>query len=207
MPFGALFGACEALAAEPDNPDAKAFLPRLRDDGVEDASSALVANGEDDDQMIIPFQNENLAAYVEKRDGSRSMVAIVPDLIAVLDSQSGSHLGTQMYSYGLRVTVIALAGSPLWTTEAGLECGGPSAFGLSDTYVPIGEYITPNVKLMKNVKKTIQLHTLVPLAPFTRPIKADAVGTNKGTSETDVKTLAVDTVVKGPEDGWPGVQP
>ncbi|THU78808.1 hypothetical protein K435DRAFT_699386, partial [Dendrothele bispora CBS 962.96] len=104
-------------------------IARLRDDEVEDVSSALVANEEGDDQMIIPFQNENLAAYVEKRDGSRSMVAIVPDLIAVLDSQSGSHLGTQMYSYGLRVTVIALAGSPLWTTEAGLRCGGPSAFG------------------------------------------------------------------------------
>ncbi|THU96615.1 Hydantoinase/oxoprolinase [Dendrothele bispora CBS 962.96] len=118
-------------------------IARLRDDEVEDASSALVANEEGDDQMIIPFQNENLAAYVEKHDGSRSMVAIVPDLIVVLDSQSGSHLGTQMYSYGLRVTVIALAGSPLWTTEAGLKCGGPSAFGLSDPYLPIGEYITP----------------------------------------------------------------
>ncbi|KAK7437584.1 hypothetical protein VKT23_018482 [Stygiomarasmius scandens] len=118
-------------------------IARLRDDELEDASLSTDSDAGLDDQMVIPFQNENLAAYIERPDGSRKMAAIVPDLITVLDSQSGSHLGTQMYSYGLRVTVIALAGSPLWTTEAGLKCGGPSAFGLSDSYVPIGEYVTP----------------------------------------------------------------
>ncbi|THU94437.1 hypothetical protein K435DRAFT_860565 [Dendrothele bispora CBS 962.96] len=46
-------------------------IARLRDDEVEDASSASVANKEGDDLLIIPFQNENLVAYVEKRDGSR----------------------------------------------------------------------------------------------------------------------------------------
>ncbi|THU79847.1 hypothetical protein K435DRAFT_941944 [Dendrothele bispora CBS 962.96] len=163
---------------------------QLRDDEVEDASSALVANEEGDDQMIIPFQNDNLAAYVkyvEKRDESRS-----------------THTDS-----ALPVC------SPLWTTEAGLECGGSSAFGyvlniaykllLSDSYVQI--HYT-NIKFIQNVKKAIQLHTLVPLAPFTRPIIADAVGIDKGTSDTDVKIRAVDIVVNGPEDGWPGgVQP
>ncbi|KAF9256832.1 Hydantoinase/oxoprolinase [Marasmius fiardii PR-910] len=114
----------------------------LRDDETEGSSTASISVGEDD-QMIIPFQNENLAAYIQKPDGSRKMTAIVPDLIAVLDSQSGSHLGTQMYAYGLRVTVVALAGSPLWTTEKGLKVGGPTAFGLKDPYTPIGEYRTP----------------------------------------------------------------
>ncbi|KAK7058791.1 hypothetical protein VNI00_001415 [Paramarasmius palmivorus] len=112
----------------------------LRDDELEDSS---VATEDDGSRLVIPFQNENLAAYIDKADGTRTMVAIVPDLIAVLDSQSGSHLGTQMYSYGLRVTVIALAGSPLWTTLEGLRTGGPEAFGLKDPYVPIGQYMTP----------------------------------------------------------------
>ena len=57
------------------------------------------------------------------------MVCTVPDLIAVLDSQSGSSIGTQDYRYGLRVTVIGLACDPCWTTERGLEVGGPVAFG------------------------------------------------------------------------------
>ncbi|KAF8207197.1 hypothetical protein K438DRAFT_1714102 [Mycena galopus ATCC 62051] len=93
--------------------------------------------------MIIPFQNENLCAYIEKEDGSRKVAAIVPDLISVLDSQSGSNLGSQDCGYGLRVTVIVMAGSPLWHSEAGLRTGGPPAFGFDHTYTPIGEYITP----------------------------------------------------------------
>lgn len=120
-------------------------IARLQDDEVE----------EEEEKMVIPFQNENLAAYI-----GGTMKAIVPDLICVLDSQSGCHLGTQMYTYGLRVTgasfplffipfstrvVIVLAGSPLWTTEEGLRVGGPEAFGLKDKYVPgaVGEYKIP----------------------------------------------------------------
>ncbi|KAK1235046.1 hypothetical protein PQX77_001737, partial [Marasmius sp. AFHP31] len=123
-------------------------ISRLRDEEMEDTDSSstfsdLSTPAAEEDVMVIPFQNENLAAYIQKPDGSRKMAAIVPDLITVLDSQSGSHLGTHLYTYGLRVTVIALAGSPLWTTEKGLKTGGPAAFGLKDPYVPVGEYRTP----------------------------------------------------------------
>ncbi|THU86391.1 hydantoinase/oxoprolinase [Dendrothele bispora CBS 962.96] len=122
-------------------------IARLLDDELEHAPSntdvSRAAEEDKDDIMIIPFQNENLVAYIEKPDGSRRVAAIVPDLITILDSQSGSHLGTQMYMYGLRVTVIALAGSPLWTTEEGLKIGGPTAFGIDEPYVSIGEYKTP----------------------------------------------------------------
>ncbi|KAL0061493.1 hypothetical protein AAF712_011716 [Marasmius tenuissimus] len=123
-------------------------ISRLRDDEMEDTGSSIISSdlstpAAEDDLMVIPFQNENLAAYIQKPDGLRKMAAIVPDLITVLDSQSGSHLGTHLYTYGLRVTVIALAGSPLWTTEKGLKTGGPAAFGLKDLYVPIGDYRTP----------------------------------------------------------------
>ncbi|KAF8914962.1 DUF917-domain-containing protein [Mucidula mucida] len=118
-------------------------IARLADDELEDSSGESGMEYGPDAHMIIPFQNENLCAYVEKPDGSRSVAAIVPDLINVIDSQSGSHLGTQAYSYGLRVTVIVMAGSPLWNTEEGLTMGGPPAFGLDHPYVPVGEYITP----------------------------------------------------------------
>ena len=59
----------------------------------------------------------------------------MPDLIAVLDSQNGSSIGTQVYRYGLRVTVIGLSCDTRWTTPKGLEIGGPKAFG----YVVSGE--------------------------------------------------------------------
>ncbi|KAK0471126.1 hydantoinase/oxoprolinase [Armillaria novae-zelandiae] len=119
-------------------------IARLGEDELEDSSSTnLNMDHGPDDHMIIPFQNENLVAYIEKPDGTRGVAAIVPDLICVLDSQSGSHLGTQMYSYGLRVTVIVMAGSPLWQSEKGLKSGGPVAFGFDHRYFPVGEYKTP----------------------------------------------------------------
>jgi len=58
------------------------------------------------------------------------MLATVPDLIAVLDAQSGAALGTPQYKYGLRVLVLGITAAPQWTnTQRGLELGGPSAFG------------------------------------------------------------------------------
>ncbi|KAJ7914890.1 hydantoinase/oxoprolinase [Mycena leptocephala] len=92
-------------------------------------------NAGPDDHMVIPFQNENLCAYIEKEDGSRKLAAIVPDLISVLDSQSGSNLGSQ--------DLIAMAGSPLWHSEAGLATGGPAAFGFDHQFTPIGKYVKP----------------------------------------------------------------
>jgi len=55
---------------------------------------------------------------------------MVPDLISVLDFQSGRALGVPEFRYGLRVTVIGITASPRWTdTPRGLEIGGPEAFG------------------------------------------------------------------------------
>ncbi|OSD08105.1 hydantoinase/oxoprolinase [Trametes coccinea BRFM310] len=98
-----------------------------------------------DDRLVIPFQNENLYAYVESANGEKKIHVTVPDLITVLDSQNGAALGTPDYRYGLRVTVIALAGHPSWTaTPEGLACGGPTAFGLNDVpFVPIATYKEP----------------------------------------------------------------
>ncbi|KAI0674400.1 hydantoinase/oxoprolinase [Trametes maxima] len=98
-----------------------------------------------DDKLIIPFQNENLYAYIESASGEKKIHTTVPDLITVLDSQNGAALGTPDYRYGLRVTVIALAGHPSWTaTPEGLECGGPSAFGLNDVpFTPVAAYKDP----------------------------------------------------------------
>ncbi|KAH8112959.1 DUF917-domain-containing protein [Phellopilus nigrolimitatus] len=88
-----------------------------------------------DAKLVIPFQNENIIAEL--------VLCSVPDLIAVLDAQNGSSLGTQDYRYGLRVIVIGLACDPRWTSTKGLEIGGPRAFGLNIEYMPIGKYAEP----------------------------------------------------------------
>ncbi|TCD68757.1 hypothetical protein EIP91_009903 [Steccherinum ochraceum] len=97
-----------------------------------------------EDRLVIPFQNENLCVYLERPGKQKETVVTVPDLITVLDSQTGSALMTPEYKYGLRVTVIAMAGDPKWSqTPEGLACGGPAAFGLSDSFHGVAEYKTP----------------------------------------------------------------
>ncbi|KAJ3515024.1 hypothetical protein NLJ89_g2022 [Agrocybe chaxingu] len=121
-------------------------IARLREDELENTNGEFFdskSNENPNATMLIPFQNENLCAYMDCEDGPRKIVASVPDLITILDSQSGSHLGTPEYTYGLRVTVMVLAGHPLWRTEMGLKVGGPAAFGLQHEYTPIGDYIEP----------------------------------------------------------------
>lgn len=91
--------------------------------------------------LKIPFKNENIYAEHTAVDGTKTVIASVPDLICVLDSGSGKSLGVPEFKYGNRVTVLGLACSPRWTeTPAGLKIGGPKAFGYDIEYQPLGEF-------------------------------------------------------------------
>jgi N-methylhydantoinase A/oxoprolinase/acetone carboxylase beta subunit/DUF917 family protein len=95
--------------------------------------------------LIIPFKNENIYAKRVNADGTEEIVAMVPDLITVLDAQNGEALGTQDYRYGLPVVVIGITASEKWTsTQRGLEIGGPKGFGFNDlVYKPLGNFSKP----------------------------------------------------------------
>ncbi|TAQ83538.1 hypothetical protein B7494_g8138 [Chlorociboria aeruginascens] len=110
--------------------------------------SDLEANSElerEKPELLVAFENENLSA-IEKVTGRKDEVlAVCPDLITFLDMANGAPVGIADYKYGLRVNVIALRAPPMWTTERGLEMGGPKAFGLDIEYKPIttGAYEPP----------------------------------------------------------------
>jgi DUF917 family protein len=84
--------------------------------------------------LRIRFQNEHLVAL---RDGE--VLATVPDLIVVLDAETGEPITTEELRYGFRVTVVAAPCDERWRTEAGLELVGPRYFGYDVEYVPIEE--------------------------------------------------------------------
>lgn len=89
----------------------------------------------------IEFQNENYVAFVIRSDGTRDILATVPDLISLVDEDTGEPVATEEVRYGLRVAVIAMPCHPLWTTPQGLTAGGPVAFGYDDVaYSPIASY-------------------------------------------------------------------
>ena len=86
-------------------------------------------NGE---RLAIEFQNENLIA---RRDGQ--VVCTVPDLICVVDSETGEPVTTELLRYGLRVTVLGFPAPNLWTTPEGLAVAGPRVFGYDTDFSPI----------------------------------------------------------------------
>lgn len=101
---------------------------------------AVVSTG----TVTIPFKNENIYAEHTAEDGTKSIIASVPDLICVLDTASGRSLGVPEFKYGYRVTVLGITCSPRWSdTEMGLKIGGPIAFGYDIPYKALGEYVEP----------------------------------------------------------------
>jgi DUF917 family protein len=94
--------------------------------------------------LKIPFKNENIYAEHTSESGETEYIALVPDLIAVLDTGSGCALGVPEYKYGYRVTVVGITCSPLWTdTPEGIAIGGPRAFGYDLEYKALGKYVEP----------------------------------------------------------------
>jgi uncharacterized protein len=82
--------------------------------------------------LAVRFQNENLVAI---RDGE--IIASVPDLITIMDAESGQAITTEQLRYGFRVVVLGIPCDPKWRTPAGIELGGPRHFRYDIDYVPL----------------------------------------------------------------------
>ncbi|XP_066282728.1 uncharacterized protein [Branchiostoma lanceolatum] len=89
--------------------------------------------------LKIDFQNENLVARFLS---DNKVVACVPDLITVVDADSGTPIATEEQRYGLRVAVLVLPAPPLLCTPQALKVVGPQAFGYPEDviYSSVGEY-------------------------------------------------------------------
>jgi DUF917 family protein len=83
--------------------------------------------------FTLQFQNEFLMA--ETGDGTPR--AMTPDLICLLDLETGEPITTETMAYGFRVIVFGLPCDPKWRSEHGLELVGPRYFGYDVDYQPI----------------------------------------------------------------------
>lgn len=87
----------------------------------------------DGDTGRIDLQNEFL---VFRRN--ETVEVCTPDLIVVLDSDTGLPITTEMLRYGQRIAVLGLPAHPLMRTEQALEVVGPAAFGYPEiTFTPM----------------------------------------------------------------------
>jgi uncharacterized protein len=95
--------------------------------------ASIAGTGAWDGRILrLAFQNEFLLA---ERDATP--VAMTPDLIILLDSETGAPVTTEAMRYGLRVTALGAPCDVRWRTPAGLAIVGPGYFGYDIDYVPV----------------------------------------------------------------------
>lgn len=84
----------------------------------------------------VDIQNENLVLKVDDK-----VACCVPDLIIILDIETGHAITTEVLRYGQKVAILAIPCHPLLRSERALEIIGPAAFGYPDIeYVPFNQF-------------------------------------------------------------------
>lgn len=82
--------------------------------------------------LFIDIKNEYLTAHVDGK-----MLASVPDLIIILDYESGQPINAERLRYGQRVCVFAIGCPDHYRTEQALKAVAPRCFGFEFDYVPL----------------------------------------------------------------------
>jgi DUF917 family protein len=78
--------------------------------------------------LELEFQNEHLLA-TRHRGGQATIEVSTPDLIIVLDAETGEPITTEALRFGQRVSVLGAPCDERWHSEAGLALVGPRYFG------------------------------------------------------------------------------
>lgn len=93
--------------------------------------------------LEVRFQNEHLLAQTT----DQRLLCVTPDLIAVLDAETGLPITTEGIRYGARCVVVGIPSNPKWRTEKGIETVGPRYFGYDVDFVPVEELVKKGVSL------------------------------------------------------------
>ena len=87
-------------------------------------------------ELRVAFQNEFLVARA-----GYEVLATTPDLITMLDDETGEPITTEGLRYGFRVAVLSMPCDPRWRTPEGLQVVGPGYFGYDIPFVPIEQRV------------------------------------------------------------------
>ena len=82
--------------------------------------------------MEVEFQNENLRASCNGK-----VVAMVPDIITLVDRETALAINTENLKFGQRVKVVGINVPPILRTAEALDVVGPRSFGFTTDYIPI----------------------------------------------------------------------
>lgn len=84
----------------------------------------------------IDFQNEWLRLKI---DGET--LSLPPDLITILDNETGEPIRTDIMKYGYRGSILLIPAQERMRTKKGLEIFGPSYFGYEESYEPVEDIV------------------------------------------------------------------
>lgn len=134
-----LLGAADPVAAVADELGAAVLvagkvvdIDRVTEGGFTRGSVTVQGVGADRGRLLrVEIQNENLVVI---EDGV--VLVSVPDLVTIVDSETGEAISTELLRFGQRVSVLAWACDPLWRSPRGIELAGPRAFGYDLDYAP-----------------------------------------------------------------------
>jgi uncharacterized protein len=108
-------------------------VERRTTDGFAQGSARIEASS-GDRVCELKFQNENVTARVDGR-----LVAVVPDLVCVLEAETAEPITTEGLRFGQRVRVLGISTPAMMRTPAALAAFGPAAFGLDEEFVSVEE--------------------------------------------------------------------
>ncbi|GIN73123.1 hypothetical protein J14TS2_35980 [Bacillus sp. J14TS2] len=86
----------------------------------------------DQQACTLHFQNEHLLAEINGKP-----IAMTPDLIAVLDEETGMPITTEGLKYGARVVIVAFPAHDKWRSKMGIDTAGPHYFQYPYDYRPL----------------------------------------------------------------------
>jgi uncharacterized protein len=75
----------------------------------------------------LDYQNEFLRVRLGKRP-----VALTPDIITLIEQDTGHPITTANLQYGLRVDLFIFEAPPIWKTPKGMALAGPKVFGYEE---------------------------------------------------------------------------
>ena len=85
-----------------------------------------------DPDLRIDIKNEYLTAWLGDQ-----LLASVPDLIMILDFETGRPINAERLRYGQRVSVVAVGCPDHYRTDAALAIVAPRCFGFDFDYIPL----------------------------------------------------------------------
>lgn len=86
------------------------------------------------EKIELDLQSEYLVAKVND-----TIVATTPDILMLLEQETGTPITTELLQFGLKVNLIALPAPSLWTSPEGLALVGPRQYGYEIDYQTISK--------------------------------------------------------------------